>query len=151
MTAGGGDKNLTHGSPLRLMVGGFRHLARSELCLFDQREIESGERAAQLLKAATFSERSHIDAREADVFRQSRNSCFACRSSPDMKRTVRGLVGEKSCIQSIATVLNSLTTGAPGACLATISLDVMPERSPRRNGLSLTKRLVASMRMRPVQ
>src|SRR5258708_13359488 len=54
-------------------------------------------------------------------------------------------------IQAIGTVLKSFTTRAPDACWATISLDVMPERSLTRRGFRLSKRFVASMRMRPVQ
>src|SRR5258707_14963376 len=54
-------------------------------------------------------------------------------------------------IQAIGTVLKSFTTRAPDACWATISLDVMPERSLTRRGFRLSKRFVASMRMLPVQ
>jgi DNA-binding transcriptional LysR family regulator len=49
------------------------------------------------------------------------------------------------------TELNALMTFAPGARSATISLEVRPEMSPRRIGLRLANRLVASTRTRPFQ
>ena len=40
--------------------------------------------------------------------------------------TVRGLFGEKSCIQAIGMLLIDLTSRAPTAISAAISLDVRP-------------------------
>ena len=58
-------------------------------------------------------------------------SCFASVSSPDVKMTVRGLFGEKSCIQAIGMLLIDLTSRAPTAISATISLDVRPFNAAR--------------------
>ena len=59
-------------------------------------------------------------------------SCLASVSSPDVKMTVRGLFGEKSCIQAIGMLLIDFTSRAPTAISATISLDVRPlQRGPR--------------------
>src|ERR1700722_230452 len=80
-----------------------------------------------------------------------RTGFLASRSSPDIKRTVRGLEEEKSEIQAIGTELNAFTTFAPGARSATISLEVRPEISPKLKVLELAIRLVASTRMRPFQ
>src|SRR5260370_37039334 len=76
---------------------------------------------------------------------------LASASSPEMKRTVRGLEEEKSEIQAIGTELNAFTTLAPGARSATISLEVRPEMSPNVSGAKPASRLVVSTRMRPFQ
>jgi hypothetical protein len=85
-------------------------------------------------------------------------SCLASLSSPDVKITVRGLLGEKSCIQAIGMLLIDLTRRAPTAISATISLDVRPFNAAR--DLVTPARLmsggsrcafVASIRMRPRQ
>src|ERR1700689_2273818 len=57
--------------------------------------------------------------------------CLASASSPDVKMTVRGLAGEKSCIQSIGMLLIDFTIRAPTAISATISLDVRPFNAAR--------------------
>ncbi len=51
---------------------------------------------------------------------------LASMSPPDVKMTVRGLFGEKSCIQSIGMLLIDLTSRAPAAISATISPEVRP-------------------------
>ena len=84
---------------------------------------------------------------------------FASVSSPDVKSTVLGLLGEKSCIHAIGILLIDLTNLAPGAISATISLDVRPFNAsidlvtPWRltSGLLSMWALVASMRIRPRQ
>src|SRR6202042_2094723 len=48
--------------------------------------------------------------------------CLASDSSPDVKRTVRGLLGEKSCIHDIGMLLIDFTSREPIAISATISL-----------------------------
>src|SRR5580700_11500351 len=53
-------------------------------------------------------------------------NCLASASSPDVKMTVRGLFGEKSCSQAIGMLLIDFTSRAPTAISATISLDVRP-------------------------
>jgi hypothetical protein len=58
-------------------------------------------------------------------------SCFASASSLDVKMTVRGLLDEKSCIQSIGKLLIDLTSRAPTAFSAIISLDVRPFNAVR--------------------
>src|ERR1700722_3330746 len=80
-----------------------------------------------------------------------RTGFLASRSSPEIKRTVRGLDAEKSEIQAIGTELNAFTTLAPGAKHATISLEVRPEMSPMVIGVKPASRLVVSTRMRPFQ
>jgi len=59
------------------------------------------------------------------------HSCLASLSSPDVKMTVRGLFGVKSCIQAIGMLLIDLTSRAPTAISATISLDVRPFNAAR--------------------
>ncbi len=85
-------------------------------------------------------------------------SCLAPASSPDVKMTVRGLFGEKSCIQAIGMLLIDFTSRAPTAISATISLEVRPFNAAR--DLVTPARLtsggsrcafVASIRMRPRQ
>src|SRR6266702_6711819 len=76
---------------------------------------------------------------------------LASASSPEIKRTVRGLEEEKSEIQAIGTELNAFTTLAPGARSATISLEVRPETSPKVSGVKPASRLVVSTGMRPFQ
>jgi hypothetical protein len=86
-------------------------------------------------------------------------SCFASRSSPDVKMTVRGLFGEKSCIQAIGMLLIDLTSRAPTAISATIPLDVRPFNAARdlvtparlMSGLGSICAFVASIRIRPRQ
>jgi len=58
-------------------------------------------------------------------------SRFASVSSPDVKNTVRGLFGEKSCIQIIGMLQRDFTSLAPTAISATISLDVRPFNAAR--------------------
>jgi hypothetical protein len=58
-------------------------------------------------------------------------SCLAWVSSPDVKITVRGLLGEKSCIQAIGMLLIDFTSRAPTAISATISLDERPFNAAR--------------------
>ena len=53
---------------------------------------------------------------------KSITSCLTSMSSPDVKMTVRGLFGEKSCIHYIEMLLIDLTSRAPTAFSATISL-----------------------------
>ena len=62
---------------------------------------------------------------------KSITSCLASVSSPDAMMTVRGLFGEKSCIQSIGMLLIDFTIRAPTAISATISLDVRPFNAAR--------------------
>jgi hypothetical protein len=86
-------------------------------------------------------------------------SSLASMSSPDVKITVRGLFGEKSCIQSIGMLLIDFTRRAPTAISATISLEVRPFNAaldlvtPARlmSGTGSTCAFVASIRMRPRQ
>lgn len=86
-------------------------------------------------------------------------SCLASVSSPDVKMTVGGLLGEKSCIQSIGMLLIDSTSLAPTAISATISLDVRPFTAARdlvtparlMLGLGSMCAFVASIRMRPRQ
>ncbi len=86
-------------------------------------------------------------------------SCLALVSSPDVKMTVRGLFGEKSCIQAIGMLLIDLTSRTPTAISATISLDVRPFNAARDlvtparliSGLGSICAFVASMRIRPRQ
>src|ERR1700727_826608 len=61
----------------------------------------------------------------------SSNIRLASLSAPDVKMTVRGLFGEKSCIQSIGMLLIDFTIRAPTAISATISLDVRPFNAAR--------------------
>ena len=56
---------------------------------------------------------------------------LASASSPDVKMTVRGLFGEKSCIQAIGMLLIDFTSRAPTAISATSSLDVCPFNTAR--------------------
>ena len=57
--------------------------------------------------------------------------CLASMSSPDVKMTVRGLVGEKSRIHFIGMLLIDFTSRAPTAISATISLEVRPFNAAR--------------------
>ena len=57
--------------------------------------------------------------------------CFASASSPDVKMTVRGLFGEKSCIHSIGMLLMDLQAARQAAISATISLEVRPFNAAR--------------------
>jgi hypothetical protein len=57
---------------------------------------------------------------------KSMTSCLASVSSPYVKITVRGLFGEKSCIQAIGMLLIDFTSLAPTAISATISVEVRP-------------------------
>ena len=50
-------------------------------------------------------------------------NCLASVSSPDVKMTVRGLFGEKSCIQSIGMLLIDFTSLAPTAISKEINVD----------------------------
>src|SRR6202035_260772 len=85
--------------------------------------------------------------------------CLASDSSPDVKRTVRGLLGEKSCIHDIGILLIDFTSRAPMAISATISLDVRPFNAARdratparlRSGSESICALVASTSIRPCQ
>src|SRR5580698_3893615 len=58
-------------------------------------------------------------------------SCLASASLPDVKMTVRGFCGEKSCIQAIGMLLIDFTSRALTAISATISLDVRPFNAAR--------------------
>src|ERR1700741_122120 len=85
--------------------------------------------------------------------------CLASDSSPDVKRTVRGLLGEKSCIHDIGMLLIDFTSREPMAISATISLDVRPFNAARdratparlRSGSESICALVASTSIRPCQ
>ena len=57
---------------------------------------------------------------------KSITNSLASLSSPDIKMTVRGLFGEKSCIHAIGILLIDLTSRAPAGISPTISLDVRP-------------------------
>ena len=61
--------------------------------------------------------------------------CLASASSPDVKMTVRGLAGEKSCIHSIGMLLIDFTSRAPAAISATISLEVRPFNAARERAM----------------
>ena len=55
------------------------------------------------------------------------------------KMTVRGLFGEKSCIQAIGMLLIDSTSRAPTAISATISLDVRPFNAARDLDYGVTR------------
>jgi hypothetical protein len=86
-------------------------------------------------------------------------SLHSSASSPDVKRTVRGLFGEKSCIQDIGMLLMDFTNRASTAISATISLEVPPFNAARDrvtparlgSGLESIRALVASTSIRPFQ
>ena len=89
----------------------------------------------------------------------SMTHCLASVSSPEVKRTVRGLLGEKSCIHDMGMLLMDFTSRAPLAISATISLDVRPFNAARdratpawlRSGSASLCALIASANIRPCQ
>lgn len=83
------------------------------------------------MHGAALGERSEVDCGESKLLTRSITTCFASLSSPDVKITVRGLLGEKSCIQTIGMVHSDFTSLAPTAISATISLDVRPFNAAR--------------------
>src|SRR6202021_2305179 len=72
-------------------------------------------------------------------------SRLASASSPDVKMTVRGLFGEKSCIQAIGMLLIDFTSRAPTAISATISLEVRPVNLKAARDLVTPARLISGL------
>jgi len=111
------------------------------------------------MHCTTRCERSEINRDQAVLLINSTTRCLASWSSPEVKMTVRGLFGEKSCLQSIGMLLMDLASRAPGAISATISLELRPFNAARdlvtparlMSGTGSTCAFVASVRMRPRQ
>jgi len=102
---------------------------------------------------------SEINRDQSGVVDQLHRQLLASWSSPEVKMTVRGLFGEKSCIQSVGMLLIDLTGRAPTAMSAIISLEVRPFNAARdlvaparlMYGTGPTCAFVASIRVRPRQ
>ena len=87
-----------------------------------------------MLEPAANREGTEIEAAETDLLNKVAHHLFGVGVIPGHEERGLPLDGEKSEIQDIGTELNALTTFAPGARSATISLDVRPDMSPSAKG-----------------
>src|ERR1017187_7832107 len=77
--------------------------------------IVGGELNSSLARCPT-SRRMLFALSELETVTKSITRCLASVSSPDVKMTVRGLFGEKSCIQAIGMLLIDFTSREQNQC-----------------------------------
>ena len=125
-------------------------LPSPDFVLSELDQVECRQDAAgKLLQPAARGQRSEINRGEPHFLENGAHVRLRGTSFPDKNITRR----PPACLGSAdrtasSNVFAAFTTLAPGASEATISLDVLPSRSARRNP-GWTTGLVASMRMRP--